>query len=180
MTKKEIRKRLLLKSLEKSLGDVSAACKFVGVARNTFYEYCKSDSNFKQAVLNIQIPKDLQILQKNKSESIEKKFKDKKGKGYIYIIQYGADDIYKIGISKNDPYNRLSCMQTGTPTELILIGTYFVKHYRKEEYILHEYLKPKAVRGEWFKLSKSELNDLISRLEIMEDLENSEKDLFSQ
>ena len=43
-------KKALLKSLEKSLGVVTTACKQVGVDRTTFYRYYKEDKVFKKQV----------------------------------------------------------------------------------------------------------------------------------
>lgn len=47
-------KKALLDALEKSLGIVTAACKSVGVKRNTFYKYYKEDEEFRQAVDDIE------------------------------------------------------------------------------------------------------------------------------
>lgn len=49
----EIHKQKLLQALEQSLGIVTPACKAVGISRNQFYEYCKSDPEFKAAVDDI-------------------------------------------------------------------------------------------------------------------------------
>jgi|TARA_R100000995_G_C3365286_1_gene69257 hypothetical protein len=43
-------KKALLKSLEKSLGVVTTACKQVGIDRTTFYRYYKEDEEFKKQV----------------------------------------------------------------------------------------------------------------------------------
>lgn len=48
------KKEALLTALEKTLGVVTAACKQVGLSRRTFYNYCNSDDDFKQAVDDIQ------------------------------------------------------------------------------------------------------------------------------
>ena len=49
----EKNKQNLLKALERNLGIVTAACKEVNLSRNVFYEYCKSDPDFKQKVDDI-------------------------------------------------------------------------------------------------------------------------------
>jgi hypothetical protein len=46
-------KKALLEALEKSLGVVTTACKLVGIARSTFYEYVKDDPEFAEAVKDI-------------------------------------------------------------------------------------------------------------------------------
>ena len=53
MDKLDTQKRATLEALEKSLGVVTTACKSIGLARSTFYEWLKEDS-FKQAVNEIQ------------------------------------------------------------------------------------------------------------------------------
>ena len=53
MDKLDTQKRAALEALEKSLGVVTTACKSIGLARSTFYEWLKEDS-FKQAVNEIQ------------------------------------------------------------------------------------------------------------------------------
>ena len=52
--KAEHTKKALLEALEKTLGGVTTACKKAGIGRTTFYEYYKSDSDFKQAVDELQ------------------------------------------------------------------------------------------------------------------------------
>lgn len=53
MTKSDILKESLIKSLEKSLGIVTTACKNAGCSRETFYKYCKDDAAFKERVEDI-------------------------------------------------------------------------------------------------------------------------------
>lgn len=48
--KRDTLKENLLKALEKSLGIVTTACQSVGCARNTYYEYLKTDEEFKAKV----------------------------------------------------------------------------------------------------------------------------------
>ncbi len=49
----EKNKENLLKALEKSLGIVTPACKECGLSRETFYQYYKTDSEFKAKVDDI-------------------------------------------------------------------------------------------------------------------------------
>jgi hypothetical protein len=51
-------KESLIQALEKTLGVVTPACKQVGIHRSTFYEYYKTDDEFKQRVddmINLQL-----------------------------------------------------------------------------------------------------------------------------
>ena len=50
-THSDILKKKLLEALEKSLGVVTTACKQVGCARSTFYDYMAKDQEFKKAVM---------------------------------------------------------------------------------------------------------------------------------
>jgi hypothetical protein len=52
-TKSDILKKKLVKALEQSLGIVTSACKSVGVARSTFYDWYKADKEFKLQVDSI-------------------------------------------------------------------------------------------------------------------------------
>ena len=49
-----ILKKQIIKALEQSLGVVTVACKNVGIARVTFYEWYKKDEEFKTAVDSIE------------------------------------------------------------------------------------------------------------------------------
>lgn len=50
---KQGKKKKVLKLLEESRGIVSYACKNGGIARETFYRWCREDKDFKQAVDDI-------------------------------------------------------------------------------------------------------------------------------
>lgn len=49
----EQHKKALIEALTKSLGNVSTACKAVGVGRGMFYVYYEQDEVFRQAVIDI-------------------------------------------------------------------------------------------------------------------------------
>ena len=49
-----ILKKQIIKALEQSLGVVTVACKNVGIARVTFYEWYKKDEDFKKSVDSIE------------------------------------------------------------------------------------------------------------------------------
>ena len=48
-----IKKKAIIEALEKSLGVVTTACKTVGIARSTFYEWYSKDEAFKKEVNGI-------------------------------------------------------------------------------------------------------------------------------
>lgn len=47
-------KKAMLQALEQTLGIVTAACKIVGISRETHYDWLKSDEEYKAAVDSIQ------------------------------------------------------------------------------------------------------------------------------
>ena len=52
-TNSDIQKKAMIEALEKSLGVVTTACKTVGIARSTHYEWYGSDEKYKKAVDDI-------------------------------------------------------------------------------------------------------------------------------
>ena len=53
LTTTDIHKRAMIEALEKSLGVVTTACKTVGIARQTHYEWYREDEQYKAAVDSI-------------------------------------------------------------------------------------------------------------------------------
>ena len=77
----------------------------------------------------------------------------------IYFIQCGVGGPIKIGHSDN-PRNRLRGLQSANPFKLVLRGV--IGGDRTDEQIMHNRLRPKRVRGEWFLLSEQELQSLLA------------------
>ena len=50
MAKIDIHKKAMIEALEKSLGIVTAACKSVGISRQTHYDWMAADPEYKAAV----------------------------------------------------------------------------------------------------------------------------------
>jgi hypothetical protein len=86
--------------------------------------------------------------------------------GCVYLIvegdQYGNEK-YKIGITKNDPKQRLKKLKTGNSGELEILKTYKSKNYKKIEKWLHRKYKSKRTlsNNEFFHLSDSEVINFI-------------------
>jgi hypothetical protein len=53
MTKTDIGKKAMISALEKSLGVVATACKIVGMARETHYQWYRKDEDYKKKVDDI-------------------------------------------------------------------------------------------------------------------------------
>lgn len=86
----------------------------------------------------------------------------------LYVIT--ADEfagVYKIGIAF-DVDKRLSQMQTGCPYRLYAVSVHYVNNPLDAELMLHSYFFKKKVRGEWFRLSDTDL-EFIS--EVMENID---------
>ena len=84
------------------------------------------------------------------------------GQDYLYVFE--QEGYYKIGIS-NDPARRLSALQASTPFEVrisFVLG--FGGDAEPIEKALHEYFINKHIRGEWYRLSKQDLEFIRSYL----------------
>jgi hypothetical protein len=94
-TKSDIHKKQFVDALEKTLGNISLACKMVNLHRSTFYEWCKTDSLFKASVEDINeialdfAESELQKQIKNGSTAATIFYLKTKGKkrGYIERIE---------------------------------------------------------------------------------------------
>lgn len=53
-TSSDILKKKMIEALEKSLGVVTTACKSVGIARSTHYDWMESDEDYKKSVEGLQ------------------------------------------------------------------------------------------------------------------------------
>lgn len=84
-------------------------------------------------------------------------------KEYIYLIRCENTDFYKIGRSKN-PRKRLQVLQMGCPYSLILIFGRSCERAFGVEKTLHEKYWDRQRTGEWFELSKSEVENIRQNL----------------
>lgn len=88
--------------------------------------------------------------------------------GFVYVIYVdaGGERFYKIGHSKGY-WERIEVHQCGCPFEIRTALCYYVNDMRAEEQILHAWFEAKRVRGEWFDLTRDDL-DLIARRTVVE------------
>lgn len=82
----------------------------------------------------------------------------------LYIIQYGKEKYYKIGIT-NNINKRLSNLQCGSPKKLSIYKQFTIrnrKELEKIERILHSYFNKTAHKmgGEWYFLTHYDLQQL--------------------
>lgn len=85
----------------------------------------------------------------------------------IYLIKSSEDSHYKIGVSKN-PQKRLSTLQTGNSSQIILISEYKTINAYKIEKVLHRKYSHFQRNGEWFNLSIKEELSFINECEKIE------------
>jgi len=76
--------------------------------------------------------------------------------GYIYLLK--SDYGYKIGKSKN-PKNRNNIFSVKLPFEVEMIKTIKVENYHQVEKDLHKHFEDKHLNGEWFDLTKEEIDE---------------------
>ena len=84
MSKKEhIKKKMLIESLENSLGIVSTACSKANISRSSFYKWYKEDEDFRKKVDEIDNVK-LDFVESKLFKNIE----NEKEKSIIFYLQH--------------------------------------------------------------------------------------------
>lgn len=86
--------------------------------------------------------------------------------GYVYLILEGnihGEELYKIGITKNDPQLRVKQLQTGNPNQVSLLHAYESKNYKKVEQWMHrKHAQSKTLaKNEWFNLTDEQVFSFI-------------------
>lgn len=80
----------------------------------------------------------------------------------IYLAKQSDSHLYKIGITKNKPKDRIKQLQTGNANPLILIETFVTSHDFKMETALHAHYMLKKKEGEWFDLTDEDVKNFRS------------------
>ena len=100
---------------------------------------------------------------KQKQHKITAKQKNKRqGTGYVYVIKCGNFDLYKIGISKDTPKNRLSGIQVGSPFPLTMTHIIYCDYFSYVEKLIHSKYSKYRVLGEWFELNEKTLKNVVA------------------
>jgi len=81
--------------------------------------------------------------------------------GYVYIIQMGNSNNYKIGKSY-DSFNRSKQLQTGNPSRLLVLNAFYCKDVDKLEKIIHMNYNKYILIGEWFTFNSTVLSECIT------------------
>ncbi len=83
--------------------------------------------------------------------------------GFVYCVFVDAGErLYKIGLSTN-PVARIKDLQVSQPFEVRVAACFMVGDMRREEALLHERFASQRVRGEWFRLSGDDLDEVAER-----------------
>ena len=74
----------------------------------------------------------------------------------VYLLKTQDLDEYKIGFTKGDIKKRLKSLQTGCPSEIIIVNSFESKFATKIESSLHFMWGHFRVSGEWFLFKNNE------------------------
>ena len=96
----------------------------------------------------------------NELQRIEDKLKN--DIGVVYFIQEGKSKYYKVGFTHKLP-DRLQQLQTGNRQALSVYKSFICHSSSLLETIIHTEFKEYNIRGEWFKLEKSKIKEIIQK-----------------
>src|SRR3990167_4509266 len=83
--------------------------------------------------------------------------------GYLYLIQLGETDHYKIGITRHMD-RRLKQLSGKSPIPLKVLYFWWGHDYRAAEAFLHKQFASKRVKGEWFQFTTKDLFFILETL----------------
>jgi len=79
----------------------------------------------------------------------------------IYVIKEKDTENYKIGYTGKTARSRMAELQVANPTKLVYV-TSFPGDMRHEK-VIHKIFLCRHIRGEWFRLSRSDLETLLDK-----------------
>lgn len=82
---------------------------------------------------------------------------------YVYCYQFGSGDCYKIGKTKHPPEKRKRGIATGSPVDIKPYRTVETDDASTLETYVHHLLRAKRGRGEFFSVSRRELDDAVDQ-----------------
>ena len=83
--------------------------------------------------------------------------------GYVYFINAGPQ-LFKIGMTNQNPYKRLSTIQTGCPYPVEMYKYIETKTPRQVEEKLHQMFKDQRLQGEWFSITTEDVEMAVNEL----------------
>jgi hypothetical protein len=85
------------------------------------------------------------------------------GAGCVYCYQFGDEDCYKIGKTKLQPEERKRGFATGSPVDITLYRKVETGDPSGLETYIHRLLGARRARGEFFRVSRQELNKAVDQ-----------------
>ena len=79
--------------------------------------------------------------------------------GYIYLLSTNNEigEVFKLGVTKNNPHDRVKSLQTGSSEKITLLNVYKTDNYFKVEKMLHRKYHKEKKNGEWFILTNDQV-----------------------
>ncbi len=84
---------------------------------------------------------------------------------YLICSEIEGKNLYKIGYTRREIEKRIKEFRTGNASEFYLVDSFQSKWGTKIEAQLHKFFKSKKIRGEWFDLSKEDIQKFKSYCE---------------
>lgn len=120
---------------------------------NGFSHYLNRLNDLERATEKLK--KERAELERVKTEI--KKSKPNNNYGFVYLFHNTENDSYKIGLSK-DPEKRLGAIKTSLSSDVEMILSIETGDMVSLESYLHDRFKDRRIRGEWFKLTKEDVD----------------------
>jgi len=76
--------------------------------------------------------------------------------GHIYVCGNSALGLYKVGVTKDFPSNRIAQISKSQPTPIDIAHSWKSSNIYQAEKYIHDFLTPHRVNGEWFKLNNND------------------------
>lgn len=77
---------------------------------------------------------------------------------YLICSEVEGKNLYKIGYTRREISMRIKEFKTGNASEFYIVDSYQSKWGSKIEAQLHKHLRTKKISGEWFNLSKEDID----------------------
>jgi uncharacterized C2H2 Zn-finger protein len=108
----------------------------------------------------------VELLEKEMKEHITKDIGIGIGIGYVYFINMENTTKFKIGYTKKEPKKRMSNLQIGCPSKLVLFKFIICDDPYKLEQYLHECFAENNIRGEWYDMKHEDIEDICEFLKM--------------
>lgn len=84
---------------------------------------------------------------------------------YLVCAKIGDEKLYKIGYTRRKVEKRIKELKTGNAADFYIVDSFNSKWGTKIEALLHRAYQNKKINGEWFELTKEEVNKFKSKCE---------------